>query len=343
MQLSDFYFDLPSELIACEPLADRAASRLLILNKRSRSFRDSSFGDLPDLLRADDLLILNNTQVFPARLIGKTLSGAKIEIFLVKHVEKSVWQALAKPARRLQRGSLITFSKELSADVREKLPDGTVEVALNCSGDVDALIDAYGRTPLPPYIKRDAATPDLDRERYQTIFASRRGAIAAPTAGLHFTEGILNRIRERGIEIAEITLHVGYGTFEPVRSKDLAAHRVAPERFEIDSQAADKLERARKASRRIVAVGTTTTRTLEYALSRSGRFCSMSGNADLTITPGYRFRAVGAMLTNFHLPQSSLLILVSTFAGHELIMRSYDHAVEARYRFYSFGDCMFIQ
>ncbi|HMQ03585.1 MAG TPA: tRNA preQ1(34) S-adenosylmethionine ribosyltransferase-isomerase QueA [Pyrinomonadaceae bacterium] len=343
MQISDFDFYLPNELIASEPLQNRSDSRLLFVDRVGSSFNDAAFADLPGLLRPHDLLVLNNTKVFPARLFGKTATGGKVEIFLVKQIDGNLWKTLAKPARRLRVGSTINFSEELSCVVEEKFSDGSLALSFVSSADLETLIDRLGRTPLPPYIRRASGGPDTDRERYQTVYASRRGAIAAPTAGLHFTPEMIEQVRDRGVEISEITLHVGYGTFEPVRSHDLSSHRVAPEQFEIGESAAAKLERARREMRRIVAVGTTTTRALEYVLSRYGCFKAMSEYADLTITPGYRFRAIGAMLTNFHLPQSSLLILVSTFAGHELIMKAYTHAVKARYRFYSYGDCMFIE
>ncbi len=343
MQLSDLNYNLPPELIAAEPLESRSASRLLIVNRVSTTISDRSFADLPGLLRPTDLVVLNNTRVFPARLLGRTATGGQVEIFLINRIKGNIWQTLAKPAKRLRPGSKILFAEGLSAVVEEKFDDGSVAVAFTSSVDFDSLIDRIGRTPLPPYIKRTADEPDLDRERYQTVYASNRGAIAAPTAGLHFTPEILTQVRDRGIDVAEITLHVGYGTFEPVRTKEIKDHRVAAERFEIDGTAAEKLERARRDSRRIVAVGTTTTRALEYVMDRDGGFVPSAGKADLTIKPGYRFRVVAAMLTNFHLPQSSLLVLVSTFAGYDLIMRAYSHAVEKRYRFYSYGDCMLIE
>jgi S-adenosylmethionine:tRNA ribosyltransferase-isomerase len=342
MLISDLDYDLPAELIAQEPLAERQASRMLVVDRGDGTMRDGSFADLPSLLDDGDLLVLNNTRVFPARLIGHSDTGAQIEIFLIEQREHGIWEALARPARRLRPGKNILFGSDLTAEVIEKLPDGHVIVRFAAARDIDELIDELGRTPLPPYIKRDGGSIDADRDRYQTVFAKVRGAIAAPTAGLHFTSEVLHAIAERGVETAEVTLHVGYGTFEPVRVDDVAKHRVSPERFEIAAPAAEQLERARRDGRRIVAVGTTTTRALETCISRHGRFVAGQQTADLTITPGYEFGAVGAMLTNFHLPQSSLLILVSTFAGHELIMRAYRHAVVERYRFYSYGDCMLI-
>jgi S-adenosylmethionine:tRNA ribosyltransferase-isomerase len=343
MPLSDYDFELPKELIAQEPLPAREASRMLVADRSRREFTDGLFRDLPKILRGSDLLVLNNTKVFPARLIGRTESGARVEIFLVEEIEPQTWITLAKPGKRLKAGKHVDFDGKLAAEIVDKNEDGTVVARFHSGAVFDAAVDEIGRTPLPPYIHRDSRKgPDSDRERYQTVFASRRGAIAAPTAGLHFSQRIFDELAERGIETAEVTLHVGYGTFEPVRTAELGEHRVAPERFEIGAVAAEKLEKARREKRRIVAVGTTTTRTLEYMMERRGSFRAEAGRADLTIVPGYKFKAVDALLTNFHLPESSLLILIATFGGHHLIMNAYRHAVAAGYRFYSYGDCMFI-
>ena len=341
MQLSDFEYDLPETLIAQEPAAAREDSRMLRVDRTSGTFRDDQFSNFAGCLRSDDVLVLNDTRVFPARLIGTSDTGASVEIFLIDNISDSVWQALARPARRLKTGKRVTFG-ELTGLIRENRGEGHILIEFSCEGDLDDVLDRVGKTPLPPYIKR-ADTSEEDRERYQTVYAKTRGAIAAPTAGLHFTENVLSDIRSRGIEIVTVTLHVGYGTFAPVRVDDLSQHRVLPERYELDRSAAQVLNDARAGGRRIVAVGTTTTRMLEASLAKNSEFTAGSGLADLTITPGYEFKGVGALLTNFHLPQSSLLILVSTFAGHELIMRAYRHAVAERYRFYSYGDCMFIE
>jgi len=343
MQLSDFDYKLPDELIAQEPMADRESSRMLVVDRSASAFRDDEFVNFPDSLRPDDVLVLNNTKVFPARLFGTTESGANVEIFLVKSLADSIWEALARPARRLKPGKRIGFGDELNGTIVSQKDEGRVEIEFEYAGDFNDVLSRVGRTPLPPYIKRGRDDADEDRERYQTVYASSSGAIAAPTAGLHFTAPVLDRIRSNGVEIVEITLHVGYGTFEPVRADDLASHSVLPESYEISKRAADVLNSARRDDRRIVAVGTTTTRALESSLANHDEFIAGSGTASLTITPGYRFNAVGALLTNFHLPQSSLLILVSTFGGHELIMSSYKHAVASGYRFYSYGDCMFIE
>ncbi len=343
MLITEFNFELPDELIAQEPLPDRQASRMLAVNRSAKTFSNRSFFELPQFLRSGDVLVLNNTKVFPARLYGRSETGAKIEVFLVSESENGVWETLARPARRLRAGKRIHFGDKLSAEVVDKSADGKIFVKFESVGDFDQILDEIGKTPLPPYIRRETSAIDTDRERYQTIFAKNRGAIAAPTAGLHFTPDVLNAIREIGVTIAEITLHVGYGTFEPVRVSDLANHRVAAERFEINARTATILNEARAEKQRIVAVGTTTTRALETNAVKFGKFDAGSHSADLTITPGYKFKAIDALLTNFHLPQSSLLVLTSTFGGHELIMSAYRHAVSAKYRFYSYGDCMFIE
>lgn len=342
MRLAELDFDLPEHLIAQEPRTQREGSRMLVVDRKAGEISDHRFVEFPDFLRDGDLLVVNNTKVFPARLFGNSETGARIEIFLVREIGDVRWEALARPARRLKAGKRVLFGENLSATVLEKLDDGKIVIAFESAGPLDAVIDELGRTPLPPYIKRDQDAIDRDRERYQTVYAKNRGAIAAPTAGLHFSPEIFDQIAARGVERAEITLHVGYGTFEPVRVDDLAEHRVMPERYEIDRETAEKLNRAKADGRRIVAVGTTTTRALESNFAGSGRFETVSSLADLTITPGYSFGAVDALLTNFHLPQSSLLLLTSVFGGHELIINAYRHAVAREYRFYSYGDCMLI-
>lgn len=343
MRLGDLDFPLPAEQIAQTPLASRSASRMLITDRQRGEFRDGMFTDLVDELGSSDVLVLNNTKVFPARLFGNIETGAAIELLLTEEIEPLVWEAVARPGKRLAAGKRVIFDERLSAEVIEKLDNGRVRFRFHAIGDLDEEIDRLGRTPLPPYITPVEEKREFDRERYQTVFAAERGAIAAPTAGLHFTDEILARIRENGTEIVELTLHVGYGTFEPVRVTELAEHRVLPERFSISEAAAESLNNALDAGKRIVAVGTTTTRALESAIRKTGRFAAGKDVADVTVTPGYEFKAVSALVTNFHLPKSSLLILVSTFGGHELIMNAYGHAVRAGYRFYSYGDCMFVK
>jgi len=343
MRLDDIDFILPPEQIAQTPLAKRSSSRMLIVDRRKGDIRDAKFTDLVSELGPGDILVLNNTKVFPARLFGHTETGAAIELLLIEEIEPHVWDAVARPGKRLAAGKRVIFDERLSAEVIEKLGGGRVRFRFETEGDLDEEIDRLGRTPLPPYIAPDEEKRDFDRERYQTVFAAERGAIAAPTAGLHFTDEILGEIRRNGTEIVELTLHVGYGTFEPVRVEELSEHRVLPERFSISEDAANSLNDALDTGKRIVAVGTTTTRALESAIRRTGRFSAGASVADLTVTPGYEFKAVSALVTNFHLPKSSLLILVSTFGGHELIMDAYGHAVREGYRFYSYGDCMFVK
>jgi S-adenosylmethionine:tRNA ribosyltransferase-isomerase len=342
MHISDFDYELPDELIAQQPLAERTASRMLIVNRPSNEITDSRFSDLPEFIRPGDTLVLNNTKVFPARLNGRSETGARVEVFLVRNLGSSGWEVLARPARRLPVGKKIYFSEELQAVVTGRAEEGRLFVKFTASEDLDSIFDKIGRTPLPPYIKRGSKQPDTDRERYQTVFAKERGAIAAPTAGLHFTPEILDKIRRSGAEVCEVTLHVGYGTFEPVRVDDLSKHTVLPEEYEVTAATAAILNKTLEEKRRIIAVGTTTTRTLETSIRKHGQFAAERAMANLTITPGYEFKAVDGMLTNFHLPKSSLLVLVSTFAGHELTMRAYRHAVRERYRFYSYGDCMLV-
>ncbi|HYT49929.1 MAG TPA: tRNA preQ1(34) S-adenosylmethionine ribosyltransferase-isomerase QueA [Pyrinomonadaceae bacterium] len=344
MQISDFDYQLPEELIAQHPLTERDASRMLILDRGTQSWRDSEFKALPDHLREGDVVVINNTRVFPARLRGKRVpSGGAVELLLLREVETNVWESLTRPARRLQTGAKIDFAESaLHAEVIDELANGVRLIKFDLDEPLENVIDRIGETPLPPYIDRKAGASSEDRTRYQTVYAKDRGAIAAATAGLHFTSALLERLLRRGVEIVEITLHVGHGTFEPVRVTDVAEHKVAPERFSITDNAARTINEARACGSRIVAIGTTTTRALESAVAPVGEVKAGSGFAHLTIVPGYEFRIVDALLTNFHLPQSSLLMLVCAFAGREFMLAAYRHAVKERYRFYSYGDCTLI-
>ena len=315
---------------------------MMIVDRGTSTVGDGRFTDLPSYLREGDVLVINNTKVFPARLIGKTETGSTVEVFLVNDLGDGGWDVLARPAKRLPPGKRVNFGDRLSATSIERRPDGMVRLSFSAIGGFFEILDEVGQTPLPPYIKRGNVQSESDRERYQTVYARERGAIAAPTAGLHFTPEVLKTIRQNGVTVVEITLHVGYGTFEPIRVENLSDHRVLPERYEISDETADTLNAARSEGRRFVAVGTTSARALESAVRESGRFISGKHTAEITITPSYRFEAVGALLTNFHLPRSSLLVLTSTFGGYELIMGAYRHAVAAKYRFYSYGDCMLI-
>jgi S-adenosylmethionine:tRNA ribosyltransferase-isomerase len=344
MHIADFDYELPEELIAQRPLEERDAARMLVLDRAERAWRDSRFAELPSHIRAGDVVVINNTRVFPARLVGRREpTGGRVELFLVREREPLIWETLARPARRLQPKARVSFGGgRLRAEVVALLEGGRRLVRFECDTSFEEMIEELGQTPLPPYIKRAAGSFDEDRERYQTMYARERGAIAAPTAGLHFTPRVIEELKARGATLVEITLHVGYGTFEPVRAEDLREHSVAPEQYEISAAAAQVINEARALGRRIIAIGTTTTRALESAVNEEGRVPEGTRMAQLTITPGYRFRVVDALLTNFHLPRSSLLVLVAAFAGRDLILAAYAHAVEARYRFYSYGDCMLI-
>ena len=342
MKLDEFDYLLPEDLIAAAPLERREASRMLCVDRAAGTIKDDAFSTFPARLREGDVLVLNNTRVFPAKLKGTTETGANVELLLQEEVEPNIWTALAKPARRLKPGKALVLGSGVTCEVLER-KESSVRIRFDSSIDVWKELERIGSTPLPHYIERPQGEKASDRERYQTIFAKERGAIAAPTAGLHFTDEILEKLYERGIKVVEITLHVGYGTFEPVRVDDLTKHSVLPERYDVCEETTAILNESHQLGGRVVAVGTTTTRVLETIVNENGEFAAGRGRTSLTIIPGYQFRAVDALLTNFHLPKSSLLILASTFGGHELIMNAYRHAVSSKYRFYSYGDCMFIE
>lgn len=339
MHISDFDYDLPADLIAQTPLEQRDASRMLVLDRERQEWTDSYFSQFTRQLRPNDVVVVNNSRVIPARLIGRREeSGGQVEIFLVRELETEVWEALVRPGARLKKGARAVFGEgRLVAEMLDEPGAELRRVRFHCEGSFDDTLAEIGSTPLPPYIKRPTGVSTSDRERYQTVYSKQRGAIAAPTAGLHFTPEILAEVG-RVAALAEITLHVGYGTFEPVRVDDVAQHSVSSEHFEISESAAQTIN----AGDRIIVVGTTTMRALESAATEDGRVVPGRGVAGLTIKPGYRFRIADALLTNFHLPRSSLLILVSAFAGRDLVLRAYRHAVAQRYRFYSYGDCMLI-
>jgi S-adenosylmethionine:tRNA ribosyltransferase-isomerase len=361
--VSDFYYDLPEDLIAQQPLADRAASRLLHLDRSTRRCRDLQFRDLPELLRPGDLIVFNNTRVFPARLYGRRAGlksqplsphnpaardflHGRIEVLLTGQLthEPNEWECLVRPGRKIRLGERLFFGErdELQAEVVARGAFGERRIRFQPVEDFFACVESIGHVPLPPYISREDSLND--RERYQTVYARERGSVAAPTAGLHFTPEILARIKQRGIETAEITLHVGLGTFQPVRVERVEEHKLHSERYSIGPDATAKINYALRQSRRVVAIGTTTVRTLEHAARHAkGEIQPGSGEADLFIYPGYEFQVMQALLTNFHLPQSSLLMLVSAFGGRENVLRAYQHAVAQRYRFYSYGDCMFLE
>jgi S-adenosylmethionine:tRNA ribosyltransferase-isomerase len=371
MRLSDFQFELPQDLIAQQPLSERDASRMLILDRGGQAWEDSTFRSLPDLLRGDELIVVNNARVIPARLFGRRegvrsekpghnhrapheFLSSQIEILLTRQVAPQEWEALVRPGRKIRVGERIEFGDgELSAEVVSRGEYGLRRIRLTAKGDVTQAIERLGHVPLPPYISRD--DEPADRERYQTIFADHPGAVAAPTAGLHFSPAILERLRHRGIELASITLDVGLGTFQPIHEEVIEQHQIHSERYEIPEATAAAICKARCDGRPILAVGTTVVRALEDAAeksaSRHGEEWDTAkslvepgpAEASIFIKPGHAFRVVNQLLTNFHLPQSTLLILVSAFAGREHILRAYRHAVDARYRFYSYGDCMWIK
>ena len=385
MLVSDFDFHLPEELIAQEALADRSASRMLHLSRSSGEFADKHFTELPSLLRSDDLLVVNNSRVFPARLFGRRAGlhsqpvsprnpaardflHGRVEVLLTRQLAPLEWQALVRPGRKIGVGEKIFFSSaeettgldpalppaergaELIAEVIARGEFGERTLRFDPVPDFFASIEKLGHVPLPPYIARDDRPQD--RERYQTVYArpEERGSIAAPTAGLHFTPEILAAIRRRGIDVAEITLHVGLGTFQPVHVEIVEEHKLHRESFHLSEAVAVKINQALEQKRRVVAVGTTTVRTLEHIARQNAsaapdalRITAGAGEADIFIYPGFEFRVVGALLTNFHLPQSTLLMLVSAFAGKENVFRAYEHAVKENYRFFSYGDCMFVE
>lgn len=369
MLVSEFDYHLPDELIARQPLPDRAAARMLHIERSRDLVEDRAFRELPELLRPDDLLVLNNTKVLPARLYGhrsgsraQPLSGenpaakeflrGRVEVLLTKQLPGSglEWEALVHPGRKLGVGERLYFgrdaseqSHELAAEIVGRGIFGERHLRFDPVEDFFGVISRIGHIPLPPYIDRPD-TPE-DREQYQTVYAKALGSVAAPTAGLHFTSEILERIRQLEIEMAELTLHVGLGTFQPVRTEIVEEHKLHSEWFEISQEAAERIQFAREAGRRIVAVGTTTVRTLEFAArqNRESRITAQRGEADIFIYPGFEFQVAGAMLTNFHLPKSTLLMLVAAFAGRERVLNAYKHAVRERYRFYSYGDCMFVE
>jgi S-adenosylmethionine:tRNA ribosyltransferase-isomerase len=341
-EIGAYDYPLPPDLVAQEPLAQRDASRLLVLGRATGALSHRAFSDLPELLRNGDLLVTNRSRVFPARLLGRREGGGAAEILLVRRREPTVWDAMVRPGRRLRAGSTVYVAEGFRVRVEDTpAPGGLRAVRLLLDGlDPDVALERHGHVPLPPYIRR-ADAPE-DRERYQTVYARETGSVAAPTAGLHFTPELLDRLRGRGVERAEIVLHVGPGTFRPVEAADVREHRVDPERFTIPEETAAAIDRARAEGRRVVAVGTTATRALESAVDDAGRMRPGDGETDLVIVPGFRFRVVDALVTNFHLPRSSLLLLVSAFAGRERVLSAYAEAVRHRYRFYSYGDAMLV-
>lgn len=341
MDLHDFYYDLPQELIAQDPLEDRSSSRLLVLDKESGSIKHEIFHNITEYLKPGDCLVINDTKVIPARLYGvRKDTGAKIEILLLKRKENDMWEVLVKPGRKAKPGTVISFGDGiLECEVKDIVDDGNRIIQFSYQGIFEEILDRLGQMPLPPYITHELK----DKNRYQTVYARHDGSAAAPTAGLHFTKELLKKIQEMGVDIAHVTLHVGLGTFRPVKVQNIKEHHMHSEYYCIEQEEADKINNAKKNGGRIISVGTTSCRTLESAADENGYLKASSGWTDIFIYPGYNFKVIDCLITNFHLPESTLLMLVSALAGREHIMAAYEEAVKERYRFFSFGDAMFIE
>lgn len=341
MNVKDFYFDLPQEQIAQDPLEDRSASRLLVLDKNTGEYTHKIFKNIVDYLRPGDCLVLNNTKVIPARLFGeKEGTQAKIEILLLKRKENDVWETLVKPGKKAKIGTKIIFGGGLLVgEVIDIVEEGNRLIQFSYEGIFEEILDQLGQMPLPPYITHQLQ----DKNRYQTVYAKYDGSAAAPTAGLHFTPELLQQVRDMGVEIAEVTLHVGLGTFRPVKVENVLDHHMHSEFYQIDEDAAEKINRTKENGGRIICVGTTSCRTIESAADENGHIRPCSGWTEIFIYPGYQFKVLDCLITNFHLPESTLLMLVSALAGREHVLAAYEEAVKEKYRFFSFGDAMFIQ
>ena len=340
MDVKDFYYDLPQELIAQDPLEDRSSSRLMVLDKITGEVEHRHFKDITEYLRTGDCLVINNTKVIPARLYGvKDGTEAKIEILLLKRKENDIWETLVKPGKKCKIGTKIVFGEGiLTGEVVDIVEEGNRLIQFHYEGIFEEILDRLGQMPLPPYITHQLQ----DKNRYQTVYAKYDGSAAAPTAGLHFTPELLQQVRDMGVEIAEVTLHVGLGTFRPVKETDVLEHHMHSEFYKIEQSEADKINKAKKEGHRVIAVGTTSTRTLESAADENGFLTEKSGWTEIFIYPGYQFKVIDALITNFHLPESTLVMLVSALAGREHVLAAYETAVEEKYRFFSFGDAMFI-
>ena len=340
MKTSDFFYDLPEELIAQDPLEDRTASRLLVLNRETGAVEHKIFSDVIDYLNEGDCLVINNTRVFPARLIGeKEGTGGKVEVLLLKRRANDVWETLVKPGKKLRPGARVTFGDgRLKAEILEIAEEGNRLVRFYYEGIFEEILDSLGEMPLPPYITHKLE----DKEMYQTVYAKYDGSAAAPTAGLHFTKELLNKIEEKGIKIASITLHVGLGTFRPVKVDDVNNHHMHTEWYEVNAEAADIINETKRNGGRVICVGTTSCRTIESVADENGYMKAKTGETDIFIYPGYKFKIMDGLITNFHLPESTLVMLVSAFAGKENVLAAYETAVKERYRFFSFGDAMIL-
>ncbi len=338
MQKKDFFYELPEELIAQVPLEPRDSSRLMVYDRGSGAVEHRVFSDILEYLNPGDALVVNKTRVIPARLLGmKESSTVKVEFLLLKRRSRDEFEVIMRPGKRLKIGTRVIFAKDLSAIVLDKLKDGVALVRFDCEGVFENLLEKYGKTPLPPYIHQEAK-----KERYQTVYAEVNGSAAAPTAGFHFTEELLYKIREKGVDVVPVLLHVGLGTFRPVKEENIQEHVMHSEYYSVSEDSADRINAARKAGKRVVAVGTTSVRTLESAAGEDGLVRAETGDTNIFIYPGYRFKCVDALITNFHLPESTLIMLVSAFMGREETLGLYRLAVQEKYRFFSFGDAMFI-
>lgn len=341
LKKSDFFFSLPQELIAQDPLADRSASRLLVLHKDSGKTEHRVFKDITKYLHTGDCLVLNNTRVIPARLIGKKEeTGAAVELLLLKRREKDIWETLVRPGKKCRQGAKLVFGEGLlRAEILRTVEEGNRLVRFSYDGIFEEVLDKLGEMPLPPYITHKLS----DKNRYQTVYAKYSGSAAAPTAGLHFTEELLKEIEAMGVETAYVTLHVGLGTFRPVKADNILEHHMHAEYYEVSEEAAEKINRVKAAGGRVVCVGTTSCRTVESAAGEDGKIRAGSGSTEIFIYPGYRFKVLDALITNFHLPESTLVMLVSALAGREAVLAAYEEAVREKYRFFSFGDAMYIE
>ena len=341
LKTSDYYFDLPKELIAQDPLDDRSSSRLLVLDKDTGDVEHHVFTDIVDYLNPGDCLVLNNTKVIPARLLGeKEDTGAHVEVFLLKRLDNDNWETLVKPGKKLKPGARVVFGDGLlKCEIKDVLNEGNRLIHFEYEGIFEEILDKLGEMPLPPYITHKLK----DKNRYQTVYAKYEGSAAAPTAGLHFTEELLKRVEEKGIDIAFVTLHVGLGTFRPVKVDNVLEHHMHSEFYQVTKEAADKINKAKDGGHRVICVGTTSCRTIESAADENGRLSACSDNTEIFIYPGYKFKVLDALITNFHLPESTLVMLVSALAGRENILNAYDKAIAEKYRFFSFGDAMFIK
>ena len=340
MKTSDFFYELPEELIAQDPLEDRTASRLLVLDRKTDKLEHKIFSDVTDYLNSGDCLVINNTRVIPARLIGeKEGTGGKVEILLLKRLKNDIWETLVKPGKKLRPGARVIFGDgRLKAEIMEIAEEGNRLVKFYYEGIFEEILDSLGEMPLPPYITHKLE----DKEMYQTVYAKFNGSAAAPTAGLHFTNELLEEIRQKGIKIASVTLHVGLGTFRPVKVEDVNSHHMHTEWYEVNKEAADIINETKKNGGRVICVGTTSCRTIESVADENGWMSAKTGETDIFIYPGYKFKVMDGLITNFHLPESTLVMLVSAFAGKERVLSAYETAVKEKYRFFSFGDAMML-